>query len=420
MSELLESRPETRPAEQDRQAAGAARAAGWGSPLRPTVGTMLRLALVAVVAALPIYLPPAQQQIGLFAMAAIIGAIGLNLLLGNTGQLSLAHAFFLAVGAYGYAFFAGESGTAGGISFSGLQLPPIVAAVLSVLLAGVLGLLFSPISARLRGIYLGIASLALVFIGQHILFNAGTFTGGFNGRNVPLFELFGFTFGNNDPDLYVLGIPWNRTERLWYLGLFLVVVSYIFAKNVLRGRPGGAMMMVRDSEIAASVMGVDVLRNKAAAFVLSSTYAGLAGVLFALTFQRIVPDTFGFALSIEFLAMVVIGGLASVGGAALGAVFVVALPQLLAVYSSALPFLAAPGSGGVDAPSFARYAYGAAIVAFVLFEPGGLAAIGRRIAGRFRRPGKGSVGEPGRLAAETEPTGVPPTGSEAPAQANRT
>jgi len=391
-----------------------ARVGGWGSLLRPTPGTLLRIALVAMVALLPLWLPPNLQQVGLFAMAAIIGAIGLNLLLGNTGQLSLAHAFFLAVGAYGYAYFGGTSGTAGGVTFSGLELPPPIAAVLAVLLAGFCGLLFSPISSRLRGIYLGIASLALVFIGQHILFTAGSITGGFNGRNVPVFEIFGFSFASSDPQLFFLGIPWGRTERLWYLGLFLVVCAYIFAKNVLRGRPGGAMQMVRDSEVAASVMGVDVGRYKAFAFVLSSLYAGLAGVMFALTFQRIVPDTFGFVLSIEFLAMVVIGGLASVGGAALGAVFVVALPQLLAQYSSALPFLAAPGSGGIDAGTFARFLYGGAIVAFILLEPGGLAAIGRRIAGRFSRRG-GPPGGPGRLADPTR-DGPPATGSEAPAQ----
>lgn len=390
------------------------RVGGWGSLLHPTPGTLLRIALVVLVALLPLWLPPSLQQIGLFSMAAIIGAIGLNLLLGNTGQLSLAHAFFLAVGAYGYAYFGGTSGSAGGVPFQGLDLPPLLAAVLAVLLAGFFGLLFSPISSRLRGIYLGIASLALVFIGQHILFTAGSITGGFNGRNVPVFEIFGFSFASSDPQLFVMGIPWGRTERLWYLGLFLVVGAYIFAKNVLRGRPGGAMQMVRDSEVAASVMGVDVGRYKAFAFVLSSLYAGLAGVLFALTFQRIVPDTFGFALSIEFLAMVVIGGLASVGGAALGAVFVIALPQLLAQYSSALPFLAAPGSGGVDAGTFARFVYGGAIVAFILLEPGGLAAIGRRIAGRFSRRG-GPPGEPGRLADPTR-DGPPATGSEAPAQ----
>ena len=133
---------------------------------------------------------------------------------------------------------------------------------------------------------------------------------------------------------------------------------------------------------------------------------GLAGVLFGLTFSRIVPDTFGFDLSIQFLAMIIIGGLGSVGGAALGAVLVVALPQLLSQYGSSVPFLAAPGSGGVDAGAFARYVYGAAIIGFLIFESGGLAAIGRRIAepmARRRHPG------PQHAAPGSAPPGATPT-----------
>jgi len=375
-----------------------------GARRRFRVQTLLRVIVVLVVAVLPIYLPSALLQTGLFCMAAIIGAIGLNLITGNTGQLSLAHAFFLAVGGYGYAYFAGKpSQVGGGISTSGLQLPTVLAAVLAVLLAGFLGLLFSPISSRLRGIYLGIASLALVFIGQHILFNAEKITGGFNGRNIPPFNLFGFSFDASDPSLYILGVEFGRFERLWYLGLVLVVLSYIFAKNLLRGRPGWAMQMIRDSEIAAAVMGVNVRRYKASAFVLSSMYAGLAGVLFALTFSRIVPDTFGFELSIQFLAMIIIGGLGSVGGAALGAILVIALPQLLSQYGTNVPFLAQPGSGGVDAGSFAKYVYGAAIIGFLIFESGGLAAIGGRLAGPLHLgPGRAKQRRASRPATTTE------------------
>jgi len=373
-----------------------------GSPRRRLrIPTVLRMLVVLIVAVLPLYLSSSLLQTGLFCMSAIIGAIGLNLLTGNTGQVSLAHAFFLAAGAYGYAFFAGKPSKAGvGASLSGLQLPTVVAAILAVLLAGFLGLLFSPVSSRLRGIYLGIASLALVFIGQHILFNAETITGGFNGRNVPTFNLFGLAFDTTDPSLYILNVEFGKFERLWYLGLILVVVSYVFAKNLLRGRPGWAMQMVRDSEIAAAVMGVNVRRYKTSAFVLSSMYAGLAGVLFALTFSRIVPDTFGFDLSVQFLAMIVIGGLASVGGAALGAILVVGLPQLLSQYGSSVPFLAQPGSGGVDAGSFAKYVYGAAIIGFLIFEAGGLAAIGQRIAATLsrRRTGKRRTAEPAPAA----------------------
>ena len=351
---------------------------------RPSPGLAFRAGLVLVTAVLPFYLPTSLLQTGLFAMSAIIGAIGLNLLTGTAGQLSLAHAFFLAVGAYGYSFFAGGDGVTGTNAVVGLGLPPVLAMVLAVMTAGFAGLIFSPISGRLGGIYLGIASLSLVFIGQHIMFNASSVTGGFNGRNVPTFSLFGFSFADSNPDLFVLNVPFGQYERLWYLALVLVVLVYAFAKNVLRGRPGRALQTVRDSEVAAAVMGVNVRRYKALAFVLSSMYAGLAGVLYALTFSRIVPDAFGLELSIDYLAMIIIGGLGSVGGAALGAVFVTVLPQLLLQYGGAVPFLAQPGSGGVDAGSFARYVYGGLIVLTIMFQPGGLAAIGQNLRRRTR------------------------------------
>ena len=351
------------------------------------LGTAVRILLVILLAALPYYIDTALEQIGLFAFSAAIAAIGLNLLTGSTGQLSLAHAFFVAVGAYGYCYFAGGGGIVDQ-GVSGLGLPPLLALVLAVLVTGACGLVLTPIASRLRGIYLGIATLALIFIGQHVFFNAAGLTGGFNGRSVEPFAVGGFTFTNTKPDLVVLGVVFGQYERLWYLGLLLLVISYLFAKNLLAGRPGRALQAVRDSEVAGAVMGVSIRRYKAGAFVISSVYAGLAGVLYALTVSHVVPDSFGFQLTIDYLAMIVIGGLGSVGGAVVGAFFVSALPLLLNQYSGAIPFLAAPGSGGVDAGSFARYIYGGLVILVILFEPEGMAALGRRLGGRgARRPG---------------------------------
>jgi branched-chain amino acid transport system permease protein len=318
-------------------------------------------------------------------MAAILGAIGLTILTGSAGQLSLAHAFFLAIGAYGYAYFAGASGGPGSAGASGLGLPSALAMVLAVLAAGVAGLLFSPISGRLRGIYLGVASLSLVFIGSFALENFTSITGGFNGRAIPDLSMFGFTFADSNPPLTVLNVPYGRFERLWYLSLVLVILGYVFAKNVLRGRPGRAMQTMRDSEVAAAVMGVNVRLTKAGAFVLSSMYAGLAGVLLSLVFTHVVPDYFNLALSVSYLAMVVIGGLGSVGGAALGAVFVSVLPQLLTRYSSSLPFVAQPGSGGYDPGVVSSLLYGVVVIVVVVFAPGGLAGLSRRLTVRRRQ-----------------------------------
>jgi branched-chain amino acid transport system permease protein len=331
--------------------------------------------VLVVLAALPLYLESFWLQTALFAMAAVVAAIGLTLLVGIAGQLSLGHAFFVAIGAYGYAFLAGQEAAD---SPSGLGLPPLVALVGAVALAGIAGALFSPISGRVRGIYLGLASLGLVFIGQHILQNATGITGGYEGVAVEPFSLFGFSFTATDPDVSVFGVPYGPLERLWYLFLVIVAVAVWYGRNVVRSRPGRALATVRDSEVAAATMGVDVVRYKAAAFTVSSMYAGLGGVLYALAFGRIVPESFGFLLSVDFLVMIVIGGAGSVGGAAAGAVFVTALPLVLNHYSGSLPLLAEPGSGGVSATEFSRYVYGAAIVAVLLFARDGLAGLVRR------------------------------------------
>lgn len=348
-------------------------------PSRVFLRYVAMIAVILVMAAMPYYLTDFWLLTGLFAMAAALGAIGLNILSGTTGQLSLGHAFFLAVGAYGYMFFSGESGRSGTHDVNGLGLPPTVALVLAVLFAGVVGGIFSPISGRLRGMYLGIATLALVFIGEHVMINAHSVTGGYNGRAAEPMEFFGFTLSERDPDeLKFLGVEFGAYERLWYLALVLLVIGIVVAKNLLRGRPGRALGAVRDSEIAAAVMGVPVARYRSMAFVVSSMYAGLAGVLLALIFGRVIPEYFGLALSIDYLAMIVIGGLGSVGGAVAGAVFVTVLPQLFAHYAASLPLVVASGGDGVGPTEAARYLYGAAIVLVLLFAPGGLAGLARR------------------------------------------
>jgi branched-chain amino acid transport system permease protein len=347
------------------------------------------VALAAVLLWLPQYAEGFWLQTGLFAMSAAIGAIGLTLLVGVTGQLSLATAFFIAIGAYGYSYLAGESGAAGGAITApdGLGWPPWLAAIGAVLLAGAAGALFSPIAGRLKGIYLGLASIGLVFIGQHILQNATSITGGFNGRDAAPFSLFGFRFADDHPDNFsVFGVPYDQLERLWYLGLVLVLVSAWYARNLLRTRPGRALEAIRDSEVAAAVMGVNVPLYRAAAFTVSSMYAGLAGVLLALAFGRVVPESFNFLYSIDFLVMIVIGGLGSVGGAVIGAVLVTALPQVLLHYADRLPLVAAPGGDGLQPGDAARFLYGAAVVAVLIFASDGLAGLTRRFRARQTNP----------------------------------
>ena len=330
----------------------------------------------------PIYLQEFWLRTGFAVSAAVVGAIGLNLLVGTTGQLSLAHAFFLAVGAATYVYVSGAPGGTA-TQVDGLGWPPLIGMIAGVLLAGLAGVVFSPVAARLRGIYLGVASLGLVFIGQHLLNTWTSVTGGFNGRTTPVFSLFGFHFGRDHPFLTVAGVPFNESERLWYLGLAISLGAYLFARNLLRSRPGRALQTLRDSEVAAAVMGVNVQGYKARVFLVSSMYAGLAGVLLALSIGSVAPESFDLDLSILFLAMIVLGGLGSVAGAVLGAAFVSALPLVFQQYAASLPLVSDPGQGGISAGEAARLLYGVAIVAIVLFEPGGLVGLAHRL----RRPG---------------------------------
>jgi branched-chain amino acid transport system permease protein len=383
------------------------------SLLRP----LLLVVALVVLLALPLYVEEFWLRTGFAVFGAIVGAIGLNLLVGTTGQLSLAHAFFLAVGAITYVFVSGEPGGIGLADLSGLGWPPLLGLIAGVLLAGLAGLIFSPIAARLRGIYLGVASLGLVFIGQHVLNSWTSVTGGFNGRSAPEFSLFGFTFGNTDPQLFVLGVPFREAERLWYLGLVLALAAYLFARNLLRSRPGRALQTLRDSEVAASVMGVNVQRYKGRVFLVSSMYAGLAGVMYALSIGSVAPESFGLEVSILYLAMIVLGGLGSVGGAALGAMFVSALPLIFQRYADVVPLVGGPGEGGLAAGEAARYFFGLAIVLVVLFEPAGLAGLAARFRRKGRDPGGGRGTRHSSAATSSSTTSVP---SDRPAQGSTT
>lgn len=333
------------------------------------------LVVTVVLLALPLYLEAPWLKAGQYMMIGAVGAIGLTLLTGQAGQLSLAHGFFLLVGATSYTVLSGPSG-----ELVGLGLDPLLSLVGAVMISALAGIAFAPVAGRLRGIYLGVASLSLVFLGLYLGQAAESFTGGTStGRAPATFELFGFSF-SNEGDVVIAGVPLRATERLWYLFLALVALAYWLARGAVRTRVGRSWRAVRDNEAAASAMGVDVRRTKASVFAVSSAYAGLAGVMTVLWFDILKPDeseygTYGVNVSIAFLAMVIIGGLGSVTGAVIGALVVNGLPQILTLYSTDLGWF----TGSVTPVLVSSFVYGAAIVLVVLFEPGGLAAIGRRI-----------------------------------------
>lgn len=363
----------------------SARRAGTETPpakprRRPRVLKLVSIGTAVVVLAIaPLYLDQFWLQAGFAIAGAAVGALGLNILIGTAGQLSFAHPFFLGVGATTYTWMSAEGGaTTGSVSLSGLGLPTELALVGAVLTAGSLGYLFSPLASRLRGIYLGVASIGFIFLGQHILDNWTSVSGGYNGRITTELSLFGFTFADT-MDLVVLGVPFGRAERLWYFGLAAVALGAWLARNIVRSRPGRALAAVRDSEVLAAVYGVDVRRYKRRAFVVSSMYAGFAGVMVALSIGSVTPGAFDLALAFSYLSMIVLGGLGSVAGALMGAAFVAGLPLVLQQHAAALPFISEVGADeGLSASSLARYVFGVGIILVMLFEPRGLIGLGRR------------------------------------------
>ena len=329
----------------------------------------------------------AYLKAGQYVLIGVVGAVGLTLLVGQAGQLSLAHPFFLLVGAVSYAVLAGDSGDSGDLV--GLGLPPLVAMVGAVAVCALVGLAFAPVAGRLRGIYLGVASLSLVFLGLYLGQSLDMLSGGTStGRPPPTFTLFGFRFANTEPAPTIMGVAIQKQQRLWYLFLVLALGAYLLARGAVRSRVGRAWRAVRDNEAAATAMGVHVSWAKAQAFTVSSAFAGLAGVMTALWLDLVKPDenefvgTYSITVAIGYLAMVLIGGMGSIPGAVAGAVVVNGLPQLLTLGATEFGWFAGSQAGGFSPVLISAFVYGAAIVLVVLFEPGGLAAIGRRLTSR--------------------------------------
>ena len=356
--------------------------------------------LLVVLVLLPVLVGTdgvAYLKLAQYVLIGAVGGIGLTLLVGQAGQLSLAHPFFLLVGAVTYAVLSGDAED----GLVGFALPPLVGLVGAVLVSGLFGLAFAPVAGRLRGIYLGVASLSLVFLGLWLGQSLEMLTGGTSsGRTPPTFELFGLAFANSQPAPTIMGVAIQKQQRLWYLFLVLAVIAYLLAQGAVRSRIGRAWRAVRDNEAAATAMGVNVTRAKAGAFVVSSAYAGLAGVMTALWFDLVKPDeneftgNYSLTVAIAFLAIVIIGGVGSVPGAVFGAVVVYGLQQFFLLGANQFGWFAGAEFGGLNAVVLSAFIYGAAVVVVVLFEPGGAAAIGRRIVNR-RGPSASSAASGG-------------------------
>jgi len=326
-----------------------------------------------------------------FTLIAAIASLGLNILSGYAGQVSLGMAFFMSIGAYTAAVLGGTPPTTP-LDPLGLGLSFLIWLPASGIVAALVGALVGPTALRLKGFYLGIVTLALVFIGNYIFMNARGVSGGPQGRTFPVPAIGDFSF---DQQNTILGITLTSGQQFFLLILPVLVLSALFAGNVMRSRAGRAFKAVRDNEVGATVMGVNLFETKMGAFILSSFLAGIAGALFASFSRYVIPNYWSLALSIEFVAAIIVGGIASIWGSILGAAFVFGLPLVIDQFSL-LPV--GSSSGGLSSGDLNALIYGVLIIAFLLFEPGGVIGLARRGQALLRK--RNSHGGEGGEAAE--------------------
>lgn len=296
--------------------------------------------LVLMLIAAPVLL--SEYLLAQLTFILIYGVVGLGLMLlaGFTGLFSIGHAAFFGVGAYAQAVLTGM-----GWPF---PLAMAVGAVLSAAVGVVVGL---P-ALRVKGIYLGIATLSFGFIVEEVFARWESVTGGNAGKTVGAVKMFGWTADSG--------------TSFYFVCLVTAVLATLACLNLLRSPTGRAFVAIRDSEISAQSMGIHLARYKTVSFAISAALAGIGGALYAHQIRFLSPDQFNIIQSIDLLLMVVIGGLGSIHGAFLGAIFLIGLPQAISAVKDFLP-----QSIG-QAPGLKAVVYGMVLIAFVLFEPLGL------------------------------------------------
>ena len=288
---------------------------------------------------------------------AVIGAVGLNLLTGFTGQISLGHSAFIGVGAYTSAILI----TRYGLSFW-VSLP------LAGLVSALAGMIIGLPSFRVKGLYLCIATLASQFIFEFIFVHWESMTNGITGIHIPPPQIGSFKFA---------------TEKDFYwITLFCAVLAVGYARNLVRSRMGRAFVAIRDRDLSAEIIGINLLHYKLSSFAISSFYAGITGALWMSFLKVVTPEHFPFILSIQFLAMVIIGGMGSVLGSIFGAVFMTIVPEFLG-YVTTVVKMQAPGYEQLFIP-MKEVVFGGLIIVFLIFEPHGLAEIWNRVKSVFR------------------------------------
>ena len=291
-------------------------------------------------------------QIGIFAIAAL----GLNILVGFTGQISIGHAAFFLFGAFTSAYISNN-----------LPIPVFFAIPMAGVATALVGLIFGVPAARLKGLYLVIATLAAQYILLDFFSRADWFSGGSVPASANPFSIFGYTFRGD--------------KQYFYVVLAYLVVSCLLVTNLMRTRDGRALVAIRDHYLSAEIMGINLTKYRTLSFGLAAFFAGIAGALYAHYQLVISNEGFGIERSIIFLAMIIIGGTGSIMGTLMGTAFVVLLPESMEWISLSLK------GGAIDKAlslntniSFLReISIGLIIIAFLMFEPDGLAHRWRQV-----------------------------------------
>lgn len=285
-------------------------------------------------------------QVGIFGIAAL----GLNLLVGFTGQISLGHSAFFGFGAFASAWINNSYG-----------IPVFFSIPLAGLLTTAIGMIVGIPAARIKGLYLAIATLAAQFILEDFFARADWFSGGASGAIAEGFSIFAYTVEGD--------------RQYYYVVLVYLVVMYLLAANLLRTRDGRAFVAVRDHYLSAEIMGINLTKYRILSFGVSSFYAGVAGGLYAHYLQFVSVEGFTIFLSIQFLGMIIIGGLGSIMGTLMGTAFLVYLPEVMEWAIGGIAHLGAgdPIAMREGLPYFREMAIGLAIILFLVFEPDGLA-----------------------------------------------
>lgn len=312
------------------------------TPLARRVAIVSVLLLLLAPLCLDAYLLNLMIQIGYYGIAAL----GLNIVVGFTGQISLGHAAFFGFGAFASAWLNSTTG-----------IPVFFTIPLAGMMTMAVGLIVGIPAGRIKGLYLAIATLASQYILEDFFARADWFTGGSAGAMANPFSIFGYEMFTDKSYFYVV--------------LFYVVIMYLGGANLMRTRDGRAFIAVRDHYLSAEIMGINLNKYRILSFGISSFYAGVGGALFGHYLGFVSAEGFTLLVSIQFIGMVIIGGLGSVMGSMLGTIFMVLLPEVM---EFGVHLVGSDNSALTQALAYIKeMAIGLAIILFLIFEPDGLA-----------------------------------------------